>query len=428
MHPPSDVPSALAMCRIKSRRKFELQELTQIFFGNVVGAVMWVVSMAEATLANWALIQIAAGAWATNLPINGGIFTVCTEEDFRLRVHPHGECWNNYTICVVLFGCIVSLLSYFELQEIHILTVTISVCRYVSYVAMIIHALVIVSTGNQKHTDSIPWLGFSPRGWLAASSVFVFGQAIQFGIPTIGQVVPRKRRLPRMFMSVVISAILVYAILGVVVAICFGSNINEMSNLNWLLYTGGDNHLVVRVIAYYIVLFPSADSILTFLYQTTILTNVAESWIFGGYEQLSRLTRVTHRFIAALIPLIGAIFVTNLVTAMRYISLTVIFMFVLMPTVLQYRSRKVWLQKLKSLQLSVINTADCNGSGSAVSVAVDSPSESDSLIAQGSVPDFTFERDTPYSGWYSKPWVVVMFLLYSASLTVIIISGLALPV
>lgn len=44
---PADIVSALSLCQIRTGRRFELQELTEIFLGKAAGVVFWVFAMSS---------------------------------------------------------------------------------------------------------------------------------------------------------------------------------------------------------------------------------------------------------------------------------------------------------------------------------------------------------------------------------------------
>lgn len=411
---PADIVSALSLCQIRTGRRFELQELTEIFLGKAAGVVFWVFAMCNCLLNGWTMAQVAAGSWASNLPFKGTTLAKCSEEDFLLHVHPDGGCWNSYVICIVLFGLITLLLAWFDFYELSSITITITVLRFVVLSAMIVHSLVLSINRDQGHSA---WKEFSTEGWLTAVPVMVTNQLFPLAIPTLIQPVSHKTKLPVMFMASLITTGLLYAAVGITVSVHFGAKTNEMANLNWVPYTDGSYNWAIRTMAYTIVLFPSIDATLNYIYQVIVLVHISESWIFSGHATFGRLTRFIHRFIASVIPLVGAIFVTNLVTITQYIGLTYCVLGFAIPALLQYRSRNIWMNKLCSL-LEPPMAGD-------LSVTEEDSTESESTSLTARKPVHLPTADTPYSGWYSKPVLIYAFLVYSAVVTVVTIIGIA---
>lgn len=409
------------MCRLSVDKQFELQKLTQMFYGKTAGSIFCFIVVINMEMVCWSLAQVGAGSWSTNLPLDSDLFVRCTDSDFLHHTHPQGRCWNSYAICVVLFGVVVVPLSCCELGQLKVLTVTMSLFRFIVLGAMAVHSFVLgVDTQYGTGTDddkAIPWTNFAFTGWVKATPVFIFGLVTSVGIPTLSQPVTNKLAIPKIFALSVATAALVYAVVGVAISIHFKSDVNEMANLNWVPYTYKENSWAIRVMAYCIILFPSLDVILHFVFSVIVVTNNLESWLFIRAEQ-SRARRTAHRFMMATIPLIGCLFVTNLVTVLQFLSLTINIVAFLTPAALQYRSRKVWIEKLSSLSVSV----NRHPTDMVVHVELD---ESTSLLER---EEKTGRRgyDTPYSGWYSKPPVIYFFIVYSCVCIVLTVTGVAL--
>ena len=413
------VSSALASCQVRTERKFELQELTDIFLGKHLGFVFWFVAITNSLLNSWLQAQVAAASWASNLPFKGSVFAKCTDEDFLLHDHPNGGCWNSYAVCIVVFGVITVFLAWFDLHQLGFLNYIVTVARFIVLAAMVVHSLVLSADRNvdrkePKETGNSVWTNFSTAGWLASVPVFIFSQLFPLPIPTVIQPMSNKAKLRRMLIAAVTTNAVLYFVVGVAVATNFEWNTNEMANLNWVRYTGEKYNGAVRALAHIIVLFPSVDVTLSFVYQAIVLVNIAESWIFGGHVSFSRQTRFIHRLIASIIPLIGAVFITNLVTVTKYISLTVYFLGVVIPAAIQYKSKNIWLKKLCSLSQQKEMPDDRSKGATFINRAA--------LIATDLCP--TSLNDNPYSGWYSRTPVVIVVLVSAVICAIITVVGM----
>lgn len=164
--------------------------------------------------------------------------------------------------------------------------------------------------------------------------------------------------------------------------------------------------------AYIIVLFPSIDVTSAYPLGVTVVTNVIHSAM--GHDSLrspslhSRRTRVVYRIVFAALPLIGATFVTELGTLLRYEGLMTYIVFWVFPALMQYSSMKL-CKRVFGLASSVrqsIRTAD-----------------SDAQVVTTKRGD---ELKTPYSTVFSNNWIVVLALLFACFLISGSIAGIAL--
>ena len=409
---PVDLPSALSLCSIKTERTFELHKLTEIFLGKAAGAALCVVLLVNLETGGWSLAQVAAASWASNLPFSGGTLVQCSEKDFLHQTHPSDGCWNSYAVCLVLFGIIAIPLTFLKMQSLKALIVGLTLFRVIVVAAMLIHSIVLGVIDN-SHSKSVPWTSFNVTGWFKATSVFVFGVSAQLAVATLSQPVSDKLKLHKMFIAVMITCALIYGSVGIAVAYRFGSDINEMANLNWLQYTTSNNSWALRLMAYCIILFPSFDGTLVFIIGLKIMTNNVESWLLENPQQVTRGSRMVHMFVIGTLPLIGAIFVSNLVTMMEWLTVTFYFIGYIIPAALQYQSQRKWMNKLSSL---MANDQQQHSTGIVMN-------ESSYLLKYSQCQYY----DTPYSGWYSRPFVVLLTTLYACVVFCTTIAGVVMP-
>jgi hypothetical protein len=408
---PVDLPSALSLCTVKSGRTLELQKLTEIFLGKAAGTIFCVILLINLEIGGWSMAQTAAAAWASNLPVDGGTLVQCSDKNFLHQTHPSDDCWNSYVVCLVLFGIIAIPLTLLEMQKLKALIVGLILFRVIVVAAMLIHSTVIAVT-ERNHLESGPWTSFNMVGWFKAISVFVYGLSDQLAVATLVQPISdhHNLKLHKMFIATAITCSFVYGSFGIAVSYHFESNINEIASLNWLQYTTSNNGWALRVMAYCIILLPSFDGILIYIFGLKIMTNNVESWLFENPQQVTIGSHMIHLFVIGTIPLIGAIFVSNLVTMMQWLTVTLYIIGYIIPAVLQYQSQKEWRNKLSSLM-----TND--------EVQDNAVTESSYLLNYNRCPYY----DTPYSGWYSRPTVYLLTALFSCVALCTSIAGAVMP-
>ena len=106
--------------------------------------------------------------------------------------------------------------------------------------------------------------------------------------------------------------------------------------------------------------------------------------------QLTAIGRAVHRFILSIVPAIGALYVTNVVTVAQYMSLAYIPLNVLLPIVLHRLSKKRLERTLARLFATNDDDACC----------------------------------TPYTTVLSHPWVLLVGFIYGCLILLISIAAL----
>lgn len=126
----------------------------------------------------------------------------------------------------------------------------------------------------------------------------------------------------------------------------------------------------LRALSYYLVLFPSLDVCSAYPLVVHTITNNIYTVVtgrdsskkakhrFGRYDLLIQLVM---RFFAAVIPIVAALFVSNLVQVLKYAGIMGFWMCFFFPTALQLQSQRV-CKKLFS-QSYVVSKEEENGMG-----------------------------------------------------------------
>lgn len=338
----ADIQDKRSPFRITTGRKFEVTELCRIFIGRLGGSVYMVIVLFYLWIGQWLTAPVAGTAWSTLLPVDNGVFRQCTHDDFKGVNHPTGGCWNLYALCVLFFGFIVVPMSCLDIKEQQVIQVFMTLMRFVLIGCIIIYSISAEIIDSEKHSHkSIPWFDFHANGFLAAIPVVVYAQMLHLSIPTLVQPVSNKRVLTRLLTAVLVTTTIIYGLLGVTVAIYQKSDINEVCTLNWQVHTKAKN-IALRILSYFIVLFPSLDVCSAYSLYVSVMANLVDYLITGSPSRTpDRLTRTVHRFFWATTPLIGAVFLSDIVVLDKYSGLLAFFVAFWFPAILQYRSQVI---------------------------------------------------------------------------------------
>ena len=224
----------MSLCRIRTGRRFELQELCGLFVGKP--AAVFCTILVTVYLCDFTTVVIASTALAVNAPVGDhGTFVRCSEEDFQHYIHPVGACWNTYSLTVLVFGTLSLLVALAELGELRLLQTVLAVVRFTTVGAMVVYCVVAeIIHKDDAPNEKIPWFQFSFKGWLTAIPVLVYANLTHVSIPTISDPVDNKKGLGKMWAGVFFTTSVFCGVLGVTVAIHFKSDVNEVASLNWV--------------------------------------------------------------------------------------------------------------------------------------------------------------------------------------------------
>ena len=124
------------------------------------------------------------------------------------------------------------------------------------------------------------------------------------------------------------------------------------------IFTRPGNSIQLRVLSYYLILFPSLDVISAYPLTIHCIVNNIYIIITGSDTsknpkwRLDWLLRLLLRLTAALLPLLAAFGVANLISVLKYAGLVGFGVCFLFPTILQLRSTFVCIKRFSS---SVVN-------------------------------------------------------------------------
>ena len=223
-----------------------------------------------------------------------------------------------------------------------------------------------------------------------------------------------------------------YTVLGIVVSFAFLSLVNENATLNWDFFTKGVNNIFVKIVSYFIILFPSLDIISAYpLVVTTLANNVYLVLMRRDTSESvlnwkDRIGKLIFRFVFAFIPLIGALFISNLVTVLNFAGLFAFAMLFFLPILCQFQSKRLCKKQIEDFREdevhSIIGQAthrpSSQGAESHFSEQTVSPTRYNSPLRLETLKKYNLremllnlEAKTPYSGWYSCNLVVVVVVV-----------------
>lgn len=238
--------------QIKRNRKFEICEICKLFHGEWlkllnIGAISLYIFTGCLSF-----VTVSGTAWAVNIPFNFSGVEQCNGDNFINQTLPEEvSCRNAYWFCLFLFGCITVPLSLFELKEQAIIQMLLGLLRFIVIGAMVIFSVSNLAVHSRIWTCDDPWANdnftvynsdsdglfftkLSFRDWLLAIPVFVYGFILHQGIPTLTHPIKEKHLLWTYFTTLFVVLTILYAVLGITVAIWFRDCTSHTCTLNWV--------------------------------------------------------------------------------------------------------------------------------------------------------------------------------------------------
>ena len=236
-------------------RKFEPSELCHVFIGQWLKVIYIVLLTVHSFLALLSYSTVTGTAWSVNLPLNFSTLEQCTDKDFFQKWLPFDGCLNAYRFSLFLFAVVVIPLSLLDLKEQAIVQFLLGVLRFVTLGGIILYCFVYLVQGfvlNDCHdtvavhtsdilNNSLTSMKdiafhFDFNGWVVAIPVFVYALSLHQGIPGLTHPIKEKNWLRGLFNVLYIVVILIYTVLGILVALWFRDCTNENCTLNWVRF------------------------------------------------------------------------------------------------------------------------------------------------------------------------------------------------
>lgn len=291
---------------------YELSELCRIFFR---GRMRYLQGFFTTTTAfdlygiTWAFAAIFGTTLSDNLPIG---------KDY------------DYQIYLLIFAVVVIPLACVPIID----QCWVQLCFLVARTLMVLLMIATTAVGYSSSTPQfgeqvgpvkdVPLADFSSL--MILIQLCIFSTAFQFAVPGMSGVSRNKRVMLEIFGSAVSYIFITNMVLGLLLAIYFGSeHIAESSNLNWLDYHGGtwdgtDSIQDGRAgwasfISNYIVLFAALDGLAVYPLIAVSLGDILLGAYYGEKAQEYRhdwKRRSLFRILASLPQIVGAMFVRDL--------------------------------------------------------------------------------------------------------------------
>lgn len=336
-------------------RRFEFPELCEIFLG-ATGRSIYLVSFSlYAYGAMWAYSTVFASAWATVVPLPA------VEQYFHLS--------SSYNIYLIVWALIEVPWSLMELDEQIAVQIVATIGRVILVSIMILtvffadymdedsFGIGIVDEKENMRENSL----FDVKNLFIILPICAYANNMHHSITTLTTPLEDKSQVSQVFNYSFIISFVAYVMLGLTVAMYFGTDNQPSSNLNWNTYVGlfGDTTgtpLYAKAIKFYTILFPSIDVASTYpLYAVTLGNNLysfskgvkedaeqkeAELSSGNNNDNEDRLSRSLFRLAAAVPPIIGGYFISNLGNITAYTGLTGLAIGITFPSLLSYCSKR----------------------------------------------------------------------------------------
>ena len=204
-------------------------------------------------------------------------------------------------------------------------------------------------------------------------------------------------------------------------------------------FTGPKNSLGLRVLSYYLIFFPSLDVMSAFPLTIHCIVNNIYIILTGRdtsekpHWKCDWLFRFILRFVAALIPLLAAMGVANLIYILKYAGLFGFTIALFFPAVLQLRSIYVCNREFHRPESDAPHvTVIVNEKSSLIQTPEETPLGADTgMIALSGVLEFHKKSRstymTPYSrGYLSHPIFVIAMVCVGLCLFILAITSLGI--
>ncbi|KAM3574400.1 hypothetical protein VYU27_003693 [Nannochloropsis oceanica] len=295
IHSSQDLPLLLTV----KKRKYEMPTLCQLFLGHY-GKVFYMLCLSV-------YIYGALLAYGT-------VFANSVAAMFPLPA-PHAEV--SYVLYLGLFAVLVIPLSCLELTEQISVQVALAFCRVLMVVCMVGSVAAALVSGEADYFPSLTGLSHPVRD---------------------------KTLLGQIFLATFVICSLSYGLIAVFVAHYFGPEMAQSSNLEW---DGYGRTAFGKAVGTYVLLFPALDVASAFpLNAITLGNNMLD---MGNTQQNDidcqsagpplRVKTVGFRLLAAVPPLVVAVFVRDLGRISEYAGTVGIVITLVFPALLNLRSR-----------------------------------------------------------------------------------------
>jgi Transmembrane amino acid transporter protein len=347
----SAAKAAIERNQLSHTHKLEIAELCEIFM-NKYHRIIYEVSVSIYFYgALWSYAAVFSNSLASHVPlpfINDG--NECNVNDD----HSWG-CRSLYLFYMLIFSCFAVPLTCLELTEQKLVQIALAIFRFVAMAVIIATSwAAIFSYPNLDlpHTgdsDSAPfWSDVSAVDFSGLPKLFpiaIYSQIFHHSVPGLTQPVRDKSKLHSIFGGVLATTFSFYTMVGISVALYYGSSTDSTCSLNWAGYSGSSTTSTpgwAVFISYLVVLFPPLDIMSAFpLNGMTLGNNLFKKFVTDPVKSRKRKYVIPFRVIAAVPPIIGACFISDLSVLLDYTGTLGIIIAFVYPALLQMSSIKL---------------------------------------------------------------------------------------
>jgi hypothetical protein len=273
--------------------------------------------------------------------------------------------YESYVFFACLFALIVVPFSCLDLTEQVGMQLTLSLCRVLVIVIMVSTSLIAFINNDYSPLDGAdPSPAINMSGFSTILSICAYAFLFSQGLPVLAEPASDKRQLRTVFLYTLVFMVVGYTSIGVSVALVFGSDIRSSCNLLWGAYTmGGASSpvlvLMAKAVSAYVVLFPALDCLSAYPLMAIMLGNSifvcfsARKRYVHNSQQASPPsspaangnTVIFCRLLAAVPPIIGAVFISNPGAITNYTGISGIIIGFVFPPLLSMQSEKYLLDR-----------------------------------------------------------------------------------
>lgn len=319
-------------------RKYELPELVGMYFGSTVQLVYTCL----------ACLYIYGALWSY-----ASLFGLAVTAHVQLPGIDDPE-WS-YRIFTASFGALVICISMFDIKEQVSFQMAMTGMR-ILIVSVMVLTVAMSMAGSDPVADfgedGVPWAertgraapmgnlndttakgaekftadyfffgttGFTFRGVARLLPIVVYSQLFHTGLPTLTEPLADKSNAHNVFKYSYITTASFYCLASSILALYFGSAIEDSANVNWARYEGRG---IRAAMGYLVVFFPAFDVSSVFPINAVALSSNLLSAVFGErstkVERDDRATVIVFRLLASVPPVVGACLSHNLAQILDY--------------------------------------------------------------------------------------------------------------
>jgi hypothetical protein len=316
LNPDGSLPRRYSM-KIRER-KYELSLLTKIFLSKVGSVFFSITTLGDLYGITWALCSIFANVFAKEFPLGDA-------QD------------GGYKLYIVIFMAVTVPLACTSIQDLLCIQMIFMAARFVMVVLM-------VGTVAGAYGADEPHFGSQvgpvndvslaiPSNIASVTMTCIFATSFQFSATTMVGESRSKTELTHVFGIATAFSYVANLLRGILVALFFGQDQPNSSNLNWSNYHGGtgedDPAAWARAISGYVDLFAAIDSVAVYSLIAMSTGGILMSAVHGEHvHEMERDWRIwtAFRMLGSIPQAIGAMFVSDLSMIGKYAGIFTVLM------------------------------------------------------------------------------------------------------